>query len=117
MMNKIITYTLYGVSIISVILASGTPQVANWWDIARPYFAVWFITTALALCISHVDQIRRITYPALVCLSAWAYSHKIVINKYTRSTHRVYNMQNRSYRKLFAYTQDLFDIYLAALHK
>lgn len=112
MLKKIISYILYGVSLAAILLASGTPQVANWWEIARPYFVVWFLATAIALCITYVDQIRRITYPLVVCISAWAYKHKILVTKFTRNTHRVYKLQNNSYRKLFMYTQDLFDIYL-----
>ena len=117
MLRKIISYILYGVSIVAILLASGLPQVANWWELAKPYFAVWFFATAAALCLTYVDQIRRITYPLFVCISAWAYAHKIVITKFTRNTHRVYKMQNMSYRRLFEYTQNIFDLYLSALNK
>lgn len=112
MIRKVIIYILYGVSITSILLASGAPQVANWWDIARPYFVVWFIATIVALGLSYIDQIRRVTYPAIVCFSAWAYNHKIILTKFTKNTYRVYKLQDKSYRKLFTYTQDLFDIYL-----
>lgn len=116
MLKKIITYTSYTVSFTSVILASGIKQVANWWDIAKPYFLIWLLSTLLAVCITYFNQIRRVMYPAVVCISAWAYKHKIVMTNFTRSTHRVYKMNHSSYKDLFIYTQDIFDIYLNALH-
>lgn len=110
--SKIISYILYAVSIVSILLASGIRQVANWWDIARPFFAVWFICLVLALTITNINTIRRYTYPILVCISAWSFKHKVLMTKFTRNTHRVYRMQNSSYKKLFAYTQYMFDMYL-----
>lgn len=111
-MKKIILYLLYTISFASVLIASGIKEVKEWWDIARPFFAVWFICLVIALTISHITLIRRYTYPILVCISAWAYKHKIVMTRFTRNTHRVYKMNNSSYRKLFAYTQYMFDKYL-----
>lgn len=114
MIKKIITYTLYIVSGVSILLASGIKQVANWWDIAKPFFAVWFIALSIALILSNVSKIRRITYPVFVCLSAWSYKHKIIMTKFTRDTHRLYKFKNSSYRKLFEYTQNLFDLCMDA---
>lgn len=116
MLKKTITSVLYIISFTSVIIASGIKDANNWWNTARPYFIVWFVATVLAVCFSHFDQIRRVTYPALVCVSAWAYNHKIIKTKFTRNTHRVYKMNHSSYKNLFNYTQDIFDIYLEALH-
>lgn len=116
MLKKIVISTLYIISFTSILLASGIKQVANWWDIAKPYFAIWFISTLLAVCITYFNQIRRVMYPAIVCISAWLYKHKVLMTDFTRNTHRVYKMNHSSYKNLFNYTQDIFDIYLEALH-
>ena len=39
-----ITYLLISISLASILLASGIKDVANWWEIGRPFFIVWFIT-------------------------------------------------------------------------
>lgn len=114
-MKKIITYILAFISLTSVFLASGIKETTDWWDVARPYFIVWFLSTLIALIINNINYIRRITYPILVCISSWAYKHKILMTKFTCNTYRVYKMQNMSYRRLFSYVQDLFDIYIGGL--
>ena len=109
-MKKIITYILGAISIASAFLASGIKDVANWWEIARPFFIVWFIALTVALLINNWNYVRRITYPVLVCSSSWAYKHKIIVNKFTRDTYRLYKWQNKSYRNLYEYVQDVFDV-------
>jgi hypothetical protein len=113
--RQIVTYILSAVSFVSIYLASGIKQVANWWDIARPFFIVWLLSLTLALLISNWNFVRRITYPTIVCVSAWAYRHKILKTKFGRNTYKVYKTQGKSYRKLFDYTQVLFDIYIEGL--
>jgi len=110
--QKAISYILYVISFASILLASGIKDTKDWWDIAKPFFAVWFICLAIALTISNINLIRRYTYPILVCVSAWAYKHKIIMTRFTRNTHRVYKMNHCSYKRLFAYTQYMFDKYL-----
>lgn len=117
MIRKIITYTLAIVSIACIYLASGIRDVANWREIAKPFFIIWFITLAGSLILSNINNIRRFTYPAVVCLSAWSYKHKIMMTNFTRSTYRVYKAKNSSYSDLFNYTQTLFDIYLKGLRR
>lgn len=110
--QKAITYSLYIISFASVLLASGIREVKDWWNIAKPFFAVWFICLIIALTITNINSIRRYTYPMLVCISAWSYKHKVIMTRFTRNTHRVYKMNKNSYKKLFLYTQNMFDKYL-----
>lgn len=116
-MKKIITYILYIVSFTAFILASGIKEVANWVDIARPYFAIGFSTLALALILSNIDNIRRYTYPSIVCLWAWLYEHKILRSTFSKSTYIVYKRYGKSYSVLFDSVQDAFDQYLVAVRK
>lgn len=108
-MKKIITYILYTISLSSLFLATGVKEVANWWDIARPLLLICFITGAIAFAMSNADNIRRVVYPAFVCVCAWIYEHKIIRTKFTQDAYRVYKWQNKSYFDLYIYAQDLFD--------
>ena len=42
-MKKIITYILGLTAITSMFLATGIKEVANWWDIAKPFFIVFIV--------------------------------------------------------------------------
>lgn len=108
--RKIISYILYVISAASIFLASGIRQVKDWWDIAKPFFAVWFICLVIALTLSNIETIRRYTYPSFICACAWAYKHKLLMTKFTRNTYRLYRWKNNSYNDLFTYVQRLFDI-------
>ena len=109
-MKKIITYILYFISFSSILLASGIRDVSNWWELAKPFFAVWFITCFLALTLSYSNQIRRVSYPSLVCLNAWLYKYRILHTNFARSTYRLYKHKGNSYSNLFDYVQELFDL-------
>ena len=108
--KRTISFILYVIAAMSVLLASGIHQVADWWNIAKPFFAVFFICIAIGLTITHFDIIRRYTYPVFVCMCAWAFKHKVLMTKFTRNTYRLYNWKNQSYSALFSYVQDLFDL-------
>lgn len=109
-MKKIITYILLGVSLTSAYLASGIPDVKNWLDTARPFFIVSTITLIVALTLIYINDIRRITYPGLVCISSWLYKHKVIKTEFTKNTYLLYKWKNRSYKDLFEYVQNLFDV-------
>lgn len=96
-------------SIVSGLAVSAIRDSANWWELTKPYFIVWVISTILAVLIYNINYIRRVTYPVIVCISAWAYQHRIIVTRFTLSTYRVYKWKNRSYKQLFGYVQDLFD--------
>ena len=114
-MKKIISGILYIVSLCSGILGSCIKDVANWWDIARPFYLIFAVTMLAALCLTYTNQIRRVSYPALVCACTWVYKHKILMIKFTRSAYMVYQANHCSYGRLFDYTQLLFDIYVEGL--
>lgn len=116
-MKKVISYILYAVGFTAFILASGIKDVANWLDIARPYFAVGSVALALALIISNVDNIRRFTYPMIVCIWAWLYEHKIWKTSFSKDTYLVYKQFGKSYSNLYYSVQDAFDKYLVAVKK
>lgn len=109
MIKKYITGILVSIAIVSGLAVSGVPESADWWVIAKPFFCAWFISFSVALLINNFNYVRRVFYPAFVCLSAWLYKYRIIMTKFTRDTYRVYKMNSRSFRKLFGYTQDLFD--------
>ena len=109
-MKKIITYILGLVAISSIFLASGIKEVADWHNIAKPYFIVFYVCVAIALLINNWNYVRRFTYPTLVCISSWLYNHKIIRTAFTKNTYRLYKWQKKSYKNLFIYVQDLFDL-------
>jgi len=109
-MKKIITCILLGISLTSAYLASGIPDVANWLDIAKPFFIISMATLLVALTLIYLNDIRRITYPGLVCVSSWLYKHKIIKTEFTKNTYLLYRWKNKSYRNLFEYVQNLFDV-------
>ena len=109
-MRKIIAYILYFISFASIILASGITNRADWWNIAKPFFAIWAITLIVALILSYPNRIRRVIYPAFVCVSSWAYKYRIVNTKFAKNTYLIYKLKGRSYTNLFDYVQDLFDL-------
>ena len=109
-MKKIITYILYLIAISSAFLASGIKDIADWEIIARPFFAIFVISLSIALTLTFVNQIRRITYPVFVCISAWGYKHKVLHTAFAYKTYRLYTWKNHSYLDLFEYVQDVFDV-------
>ena len=114
-MRKLIASILWITSIVSAIAFAGVPNVINWWELAKPYFIICFISAILAFAVTFPNRIRKITYPALVCISAWAYKHRVLMTRFTKSTYRVYKANHSSYSELFDYTQALFDIYAEGL--
>lgn len=108
--KTIITYMLAGVSITSIYLASGIKDIPNWWDHAKPLFTIWFISIIVGLVLVNFNYVRRVTYPAFVCLVSWAYKYQIIKTKFAHNTYLLYKWKGRSYKNLFTYVQDLFDV-------
>ena len=109
MIKKIVTGVLVIISIFSGFAVAGAPETANWWIIAKPFFYIWLGSLTVAILINHFNYVRRIVYPAFVCASAWLYKYRIIVTKFTHDTYRVYKYNSKSFKKLFGYTQDLFD--------
>lgn len=114
-MRKTISYILYAIAFTCAIIASSVTEGVDWFERAKPFFVVWFICMVVGLTLGYRDSIRRVTYPIFTCICAWVYKHKIIMTKFTRSAYRVYKMQRSSYKRLYFYTQDMFDIYLEAI--
>lgn len=108
--KNIITGFFGSIALTSVYLASGIVEVPNWLELAKPFFVIGFISTVVAMIAYNINHIRRITYPALICLSSWAYKNKIIKTRFTKNTYRLYRWKGRSYRNLFGYVQQLFDV-------
>ena len=96
-------------AVISGFAAANVKDGIDWWEYTRPFLAVWIIATLVVLFLHNINYVRRVFYPAFVCLSAWLYKYQIVMTKFTRDTYRVYKYNSKSFKKLFGYTQDLFD--------
>jgi hypothetical protein len=107
--KKFATGVLSSIAIISGLAASGIRESADWWVNTKPFFYICIISTAIAVLINNFNYVRRIIYPTFVCISAWLYKHGIVMTKFTRDTYRVYKHNSKSFKKLFGFTQDLFD--------
>ena len=116
-MKKVIASIFYIGAIFSAIIAAGVPNVSNWWELSKPYYIIFVISLIIATSLTFTNQIRRVSYPILVCISAWAYKHKVLMTRFTRSTYRVYKVVHSSYSELYDYTQALFDIYVEGLAK
>lgn len=108
-MKKVIIAILYITAIFSAIALAGVPDVAEWWEMSKPFYIIFAVSLALAMGLTFPNKVRRITYPILVCVCAWAYKHKVVTNSFAMKTYRVYKLNNSSYYDLFGYTQGLFD--------
>lgn len=113
--RKTISYILYAIAFTCSVLASSVKEGIDWFDHAKPFFVIWAICIVLGLVLGYLDNIRRVTYPVFTCICAWVYKHKVFMTKFTRSAYRVYKMQKSSYKRLYHYTQGMFDIYLDAI--
>lgn len=96
----------------SALISSGVKESADWFIYARPYLTVAILTGIVALILYKWDLIRRVTYPATVCMNAWLYQYGFIHTEFGRATYRLYKHFGRSYRKLFGKVQDAFDYYM-----
>lgn len=109
-----ITSAIFGVvGFGSGLLASSVKETSDWFVYAKPFLIVFIICMAIALTLGFWNHIRRVTYPATVCIWAWLYKHKILITDFSRSTYLVYRKLGKSYERLYYTVQDAFDYYLS----
>ena len=111
-MRKNIAGILGMISFVAVGFASGAKEDPNWLSIAKPYLIIWAVLLGLAIVIYNWNRIRRVTYPAIICVWAYLYEHKILRTKFAKSTYRVYSYFGKSYKKLYLKVQDAFDYYV-----
>lgn len=112
--RKLFSYISGAISLVAILLASGIKDTANWETIAAPFFWIWALSLCASLILYNWNSIRRITYPTIICIWAWAYEHKILSSTFSKHTYQVYVKLNKSYTKLYLVVQNAFDQYLAA---
>ena len=106
--------TAFGcLSFSSAILASGVKETADWFQYAKPFLLFSLVTFIISLALCHWNSVRRVTYPAMICVRAWLYEHRLATSKFSEHTYKVYVYFGRSYKKFYTEVQDAFDYYLA----
>ena len=101
----------------SGVLASQMPESVDWLKQAAPFLWVFVIGMFISITLIWWNSIRRITYPAMICLWAWLYDHKVWDTAFSRDTYRVFKHLGKSYSKLYTTVQDAFDYYLSHVVK
>lgn len=96
----------------SALISSGVKESADWFRYAWPFILFALITGLIALVLHKWNLIRRVTYPATVCLWAWLYEQGVIKSKFSEDTYRVYRHFGKSYRKFYSKVQDAFDYYV-----
>ena len=96
----------------SAVIGSQVNETTDWLVQAKPFIWVFFICAAISAILIHWNSVRRITYPAIICVWAWLYKHRIWTSAFSRDTYRVYKYLGKSYRRLFDSVQSAFDYYL-----
>lgn len=111
-MRKNIAIVLGMISFVAVGFASGAKEDLNWVSAAKPYLIIWAVLLGLAIVIYNWNHIRRVTYPAIICVWAYLYEHKILTSDFAKHTYRVYTYFGKSYRLLYLKVQSAFDYYI-----
>ena len=96
----------------SGVLGSQVKESTEWFSQEKPYLLVFILCLAVSVILIHWNSIRRLTYPATICVWAWLYEHRILTSTFSRDTYRVYKHLGKSYSKLFYSVQSAFDYYL-----
>lgn len=110
-LRKIFSIILGVISVTSVILASAIPDSPNSFNQELPFYIVGIIAGILAIALHYWMMIRRTVYPALICMWAWLYEHKLARSKFSNHTYRVYVYYGKSYATLYNKVQGAFDQY------
>lgn len=95
----------------SAVLGSQVKETTDWLIYAKPYIWVFIICMLISVLLVHWNQVRRVTYPAVICIWAWLYEHRILNSEFSRDTYRVYKHLGKSYSRLFNSVQTAFDYY------
>lgn len=94
--------------------ASAVKDTADCFKYELPLLIVAIVTGIIAIVLYKWVAIRRVTYPALICMWAWLYEHKLAKSEFSCHTYKVYVFFGCSYSKLYDTVQDAFDHYLEA---
>lgn len=111
MTKKLIAVAFGTVALIAAGFAAGTKEVANWYEIARPCIIIGIVSAIIAIALYNWEAIRRIVYPAIFCMWAWLYEHKLARSKFSRHTYKVYAYFGKSYKTFYKEVQGAFDLY------
>ena len=109
--RNIVSGILGFVSFTSALLSSGVKESADWFIYAKPFILFAIATALISFILYQWDAIRRISYPATVCLWAWLYEHGIINTQFGKDTYRVYRHLGKSYRRFYSRVQQAFDYY------
>ena len=113
-MRKTIAIFIGVLAFVSAGFASGAKEDPNWISIAKPFIIIWAVLLGIAILIYNWESVRRVTYPAIICVWAWLYDHHIAYSRFSKRTHRVFVYYDRSYKRLYKEVQDAFDQYTEA---
>lgn len=109
MLKNIITGLTAALSVFSAIVVASVSEVDNWFAISLPWVIVFFVSVSVGIIVNNLEFIRRYTYPAFVCLLAWANEHNIIKSNFAKQSNYIYRKHNKSYGKLYEVTQYLYD--------
>ncbi len=107
-MKNILSGITFIFAMISATVITMVGEVENWWELTRPWVAVFVISVIAFMVIHNIDEIRRYTYPTFVVFLAWAYEHKLIANKMSYHSN-IMLKKHKSYSKLYSITQNLYD--------
>lgn len=111
-LRNIISVVLGIISCGALLLATAVRDVADCFNYELPLLIVALVTGIIAIMLYKWIAIRRVTYPALICMWAWLYEHNLAKSKFSSHTYRVYVLFGSSYSTLYDKVQDAFDQYL-----
>lgn len=114
-MKKIFTGICYIIGFSAIFLLSAIDSSENILKVGLPYIIIAILSLLTATFLMYMTEIRRVTYPALVCTCAWLHNTRLIKTRFTSNAYKVFKMQHRSYEDLYFYVQDLFDLYIKGL--
>ncbi len=109
MLRKSITGTTIALAFFSAMMVASVAEVDNWFNISLPWLITFFVSVTVGALVNNMEFIRRYTYPAFVCLLAWANEHNLIKSNFAKQSNYIYRKHNRSYSKLYEITQYLYD--------
>jgi len=108
-LRRVISIILGLVSGGALFSASAVKDMVDCFKYELPLLIVALVAGIIAIVLYKWVAIRRVTYPALICMWAWLYEHKLAKSEFSRHTYKVYVFFGRSYSKLYDTVQDAFD--------
>lgn len=104
-MKKTVVYILYATAFISGVLGSSVPDVANWFEIAKPYYLVAIISLISAVCLTYWMQILSIIVTTILVVNAHGYDCGLIKTGFAKKSYKLYQMNYYSFLDLMLYVQ------------